>query len=251
MNSNTAHPKREAHAVLDLPSRAWKAQKIERILNLQGRYEGCASSVKILDVGTGSGGIAHYFVNHASLKCQVDSVDTTDNRKILEGFSFTQVEDVRLPFPEASFDVVISNHVIEHVGKMSEQKQHLIELKRVLNAKGIIYLALPNRWMLIEPHYRLAFLSWLPVFLRSPYLRLMGKGDFYDCEPLSLRQLEHLLSEVGFCFHNASIEAMRLFFEIEKPDSIIGKMACRRSPIPQSFLCAIMPTLCYVLTKQD
>lgn len=37
--------------------------------------------------------------------------------------------------------------------------------------------------MLTEPHYKLKFLSWSPRRWRSPYLRLMGKGTFYDCEP--------------------------------------------------------------------
>src|SRR3546814_9833619 len=67
-----------------------------------------------------------------------------------------------LPFADDSFDVVLSNHVIEHVGEQPEQLAHLSELRRVLTPGGIGYLAVPNRWMLVEPHYRLAFLSWWP-----------------------------------------------------------------------------------------
>src|SRR3546814_18660903 len=100
-----------------------------------------------------------------------------------------------LPFADDSFDVVLSNHVIEHVGEQPEQLAHLSELRRVLTPGGIGYLAVPNRWMLVEPHYRLAFLSWWPHAWRSPYLRLMRKGKFYDCEPLQLGQLETMLDE--------------------------------------------------------
>ena len=69
------------------------------------------------------------------------------------------------------------------------QAQHLGEIRRVMKPSGAGYLAVPNRWMLTEPHYRLKFLSWWPHGWRTPYLKLMGKGDFYDCEPLEMRQL--------------------------------------------------------------
>ena len=91
-----------------------------------------------------------------------------------------------MPFANASFDLVITNHVIEHVGEVNEQLQHLKEIARVLSSTGQCYLAVPNRWMLTEPHYRLKFLSWWPKKCRSSYLKLMGKGEFYDCEPLGV-----------------------------------------------------------------
>jgi len=49
--------KRLPHAVSDLSSRYLKAQKIERLLNLSNYPK----PIRLLEVGTGSGGIAHYF----------------------------------------------------------------------------------------------------------------------------------------------------------------------------------------------
>ncbi len=49
--------RRQPHAVLDLPSRNWKAMKIERLLDLHARPQ----PIRMLEVGTGSGGIAPYF----------------------------------------------------------------------------------------------------------------------------------------------------------------------------------------------
>jgi SAM-dependent methyltransferase len=202
-----------------------------------------------LDVGTGSGGIAHYFATHPSLKCNVDAVDTQDNREVRSGFAFQQVTDTCLPFPDESFDIVISNHVIEHVGRIPEQKHHLLELKRVLRRDGTIYLAVPNRWMWVEPHYRLAFLSWLPVAWRTPYLRFRKKGDFYDCEPFALRPLERLLTESGLRYRNLSVAAMRLFFEIEKPRSLTCKILRRCPDALLNPLRPLIPTLVYLLDK--
>jgi methylase of polypeptide subunit release factors len=55
-------PGRLPHAVLDLPSRRWKAMKIERLLGL----DDSGAPVRMLEIGTGSGGIAAYFAQHPS-----------------------------------------------------------------------------------------------------------------------------------------------------------------------------------------
>jgi SAM-dependent methyltransferase len=200
---------------MDLASRKWKAEKILRLLGL-GDAPG---PIRLLEIGTGSGGIANYFGAHAGGRFLVDAVDVVDNRMVDDGYRFTLVSDTTLPFADASFDVVLSNHVIEHVGDESQQRKHLAEVHRVLRPGGAGYLAVPNRWMLTEPHYRLAFLSWLPRRWRSPYLRLAGRGDFYDCEPLQMGQLEQFFREGGFRCRNRGVEALRATFEIERAHS--------------------------------
>jgi SAM-dependent methyltransferase len=240
---------RQAHAVLDLPSRAWKGLKIERLLNLQSRYGKESKTIRLLDVGTGSGGIAYYFAHHSQLNCIVDAVDIVDNRQVFEGISFHLVSDTSLPFDDETFDIILSNHVIEHVGQIAEQKRHLAELSRVLRPDGVIYLAVPNRWMLIEPHYRLVFLSWLPVAWRTSWLRFWGKGEVYDCLPFAMRPLERLLQESGFHFRNVSVEAMKLFFEIEKPHLLLTGLLQRIHNSVLNPLRPCMPTLCYVLNR--
>lgn len=211
---------RQPHAVLDLPSRQWKAIKIERLLALEQR----PGPLRLLEVGTGSGGIANYFGTHPSGRYLVDAVDVVDSRLVAEGYHFTLVADTHLPFADGSFDVVLSNHVIEHVGDETAQRHHLSELRRVLRPEGIGYLAVPNRWMLVEPHYRLAFLSWWPKRWRSTYLRLMGRGSHYDCEPLQMPQLERMVGQSGMACTNICIEAMRATLQIEKPGSLADKV---------------------------
>lgn len=232
---------RQPHAVLDLPSRRFKGLKIERLLDLANRRQ----PICMLEVGTGSGGIAHYFGTHPQLRCEVDAVDVHDNRLITEGYRYHQVQGTKLPFAEEAFDVVLTNHVIEHVGDEQAQRAHLAELRRVLRPDGVGYLAVPNRWMLVEPHYKLAFLSWLPHAWRTPYLHSTGKGDVYDCEPLQMGQLESLLADAGFQYQNLCINALRATFEIERAQSIVARMLRH---IPDGVfmpLRRIIPTLIY------
>lgn len=236
---------RQPHAVLDLASRNWKALKIERLLNLQARDQ----PLRLLEIGTGSGGIAHYFATHETLRCEVDAVDVVDNRLISDGYRYQQVEGVALPFDVGIFDVVISNHVIEHVGDEKAQLQHLCEIHRVMRTDGVGYLAVPNRWMLTEPHYRLKFLSWWPRRLRTPYLRLMGKGEFYDCEPLELRQLECMLHAVDFRYRNLCIEALRQTFEIERSQSRATRWLRKIPDALLKPLRPIIPTLIYRIER--
>ena len=78
------------------------------------------------------------------------AVDVVDERISDNGYAFQQVSGTQLPFPDQQFDVVISNHVIEHVGEREQKLEHLTEIARVLRPDGMDYLAVPNRWRLVE-----------------------------------------------------------------------------------------------------
>lgn len=232
---------RQPHAYLDLASRRLKGMKIERLLNLGGRKQ----PFRMLEVGVGSGGIANYFGTHPTLRCEVDAVDTCDSRVIADHYRFQLVHDTRLPFGDRAFDVIVSNHVIEHVGDESAQLQHLIELRRVMARDGVGYLAVPNRWMLVEPHYGLIFLSWLPRSWRSPYLRMARKGRDYDCEPLNVKDLERLLTSSGFQYENLCVEALRAVFDIEHPEKMATRLLQRIPSRALESMRAVVPTLIY------
>jgi SAM-dependent methyltransferase len=235
-------PFRHPHAVLNLQSRQWKAIKIERLLDLDRR----PGPLRMLEVGTGSGGIAHYFGTHESGRFTVDAVDVVDNRQIVDGYRYTDVTDTRLPFNDASFDIVLSNHVIEHVGDEGQQRAHLAELRRVMRDDGVGYLAVPNRWMLVEPHYKLIFLSWLPERFRTPYLRWSRKGDVYDCRPLTSGKAARLLHAAGFICEQQCARALLLTFELERPKAMLYRLLLRRIPsVVYQLLAPIFPTLIY------
>lgn len=237
---------RQAHAVLNLASRQRKAEKIRRLLALPADN---SKPLTLLEIGTGSGGIAHYLAT-LSPAFQVFAVDTVDNRQINGNYHFRLVTNTHLPFDDSFFDIVITNHVIEHVGEASEQAHHLEEIARVLKPGGKGYLAVPNRWMLVEPHYRLAFLSYLPRSLRSPYLRLRGKGHFYDCEPLTLPELEKLLQQSGLQYHNLCAEALKQTLAIEHPTSTINRLVQWLPTWMIRCFSPVIPTLIYCFEKK-
>ena len=201
---------RKPHVVLD--NRNSKAIKIQKIIASE---RGFRQQDFILEIGTGSGGIAAYFAAQ-NIQFNVQTVDVVDSRVSKEGYQFQLVNGTTLPFEDESFDVVITNHVIEHVGESDAQLHHLCEIKRVLKKDGVSYLAVPNRWMLVEPHYQLIFLSWLPKKYRSKYLKKMRNIDFYDCEPFEKKQLENLFDIVDFSYQNQTIQALKILLQDER-----------------------------------
>jgi ubiquinone/menaquinone biosynthesis C-methylase UbiE len=150
-------------------NRRAKADKIIKILNeVQGKSEKLLSRQTLLDIGTGNGEIAGYL----SEGYDVVSVDVIDQRAAYDGFKFVQLNGERLPFGDKSFDVVVSNHVIEHVANAD---LHLSEVGRVLKDNGIAYLATPNRFWPWEVHNKIPLLHYLPAMTFNNLLKLLGR----------------------------------------------------------------------------
>jgi SAM-dependent methyltransferase len=230
----TAAPRRP-HAALDPVGRKPKAAKILRLLELPTDPP---RTLRLLEVGTGSGVIAQYFAQLATPRFEVDAVDVLDQRRVTDGYRFQRVAGTALPFADASFDVVVSNHVIEHVGGRADQAHHLLEIARVLRPDGQGYLATPNRWQVVEPHFKLPFLSWLPRGLRDGYVRLAGRGARYDCDPLALHELERLLREAGLDGANLLHPALQALVALEPRPSRLSLAVAR---LPAALLRLLQP----------
>jgi SAM-dependent methyltransferase len=193
------HSAKRSHASSDSASRAVKAAGIEEVLL---HHVGSISDADVLDIGTGAGFIASYF----AARCRsVTSIDIVDERAVFD-YGFKLVASELLPFDERSIDIVISNHVIEHV---DHQLLHLREIARVLRPSGVAYLATPNRFAVIEPHFKLPLLSWAPTLLRDPYVRFTRRGSRYDVQPLTRRMLLRLAVSAGLTVHEKSLHVAR------------------------------------------
>ena len=237
---------REGHASLDRLSRERKAAKIQAILGAERELRGAT----LLEVGAGSGVIAARLAELVGPSGGVWGVDVRDTRVVTDGFHFELVEGTALPFADRHFDLVVSNHVLEHVGGRSEQLAHLREVARVLKDDGVVYLATPNRWTLLEPHYRLPLLSWLPERARSPYVRLTRRGQGYDCELRSRAELGDLCSAADLDVADRTFDAIRLTIEIEEPPAPVRRLAAAPERVLRALL-PLVPTHVAILRKSS
>jgi ubiquinone/menaquinone biosynthesis C-methylase UbiE len=115
-----------------------------------------------------------------------------------------------LPFPDNYFDLVILNGVLEWIPYIEEDKdpypaqiEALREARRVLKKDGYLYLAIENRWSVInflgfkDTHSGLRFAPLLPRYLANIYSRLMRKKDFREYT-YTYWQHRKILKKVGF-----------------------------------------------------
>lgn len=166
-------------------NRRRKAQMIAAIL--RDHLAGDIDNYKILDIGSGNGGISEYFAESNS----VYALDIEDNRHNPDnGIPFSLVNDEQLPFENDMFDIVLSHHVIEHV---EDQNLHLSEIRRVLKLDGIAYMATPNKSSpIMEGHVGndlvLRYHQMHPLFKAAKFnvfeygLKVFTKPDKYFCE---------------------------------------------------------------------
>ena len=64
---------------------------------------------------------------------------------------FLQADAARLPFPAACFDVIVSNHSLEH---FVDLENSIREIGRVVKPSGVLYVAVPDAGTLTDRIYR-------------------------------------------------------------------------------------------------
>jgi ubiquinone/menaquinone biosynthesis C-methylase UbiE len=102
---------------------------------------------EVLDVACGEGYGAALIAKHAKRVCGADlSAQAIAHAKAayssIANAEFVAAPCTRLPFPDASFDVVVSFETVEHI---EEQDAFLGEIKRVLRHDGVLILSSPNK----------------------------------------------------------------------------------------------------------
>jgi SAM-dependent methyltransferase len=96
----------------------------------------------------------------------------------------------RLPFPDGSFDVVMSAATLEMT---RDAAQSLAEAARVLAPRGTVLINTGNRFSLArEPHVQLWGVGFLPRRWQVAWVRWRRGVDFSKIRPLSLRELHRL-----------------------------------------------------------
>jgi SAM-dependent methyltransferase len=180
----------------DEVGRRSKARKMIAILE---HFLGVSSlqGLTVLDLGSSTGFIASEFHRHGASVIGSD-IDVPGLANAATQFpdeaGWLCAAGEHLPLAADSVDLVVFNHVYEHV---LDPVQVVSEIRRVLRPGGVVFLGLSNRLSLIEPHVRLPFASWLPPSVADRYVRLMGRGDRYHERLRTRIGLRELLQGFG------------------------------------------------------
>jgi len=169
-------------------------------------FDPAASAV--LDIGCGDGGALIAF---AELGAECAGIET--NRKSIARariraeehrvkVSFQSASAEALPFSDHSFDLVMLDNVLEHVG---DREHTLLEIRRVLRPGGVLYAVTPKPLALYamwnDPHYDLAGLVLMPRWLQIWYFERVrggGKGSYDVGEIPTRHAARRLLAKAGF-----------------------------------------------------
>ena len=158
---------------------------------------------RIADLGSGTGIIKkelETITGKPILGIEMDSSFVEEPERTAAG------DVTRLPLADGSLDFAVLNHLYEHV---EDQAALFRELHRVLAPGGAAYVSAGNRLMVMEPHYRLPFLSWLPRPLADRYLRWTGRGEAYDGIRYRTRgELTWLIREAGLRMEDRTRRAL-------------------------------------------
>lgn len=177
----------------DAQKRSRKAAKIVSVLqHFFGRDS--LSGLLALDLGCSTGFTVDVL---RAAGCEAVGIDIDApglahaNAKFGRDSHFICADGARLPFADKSVDIVVFNHIYEHV---VDPDAIMSEIHRVLRRDGAVYLGLANKLGIVEPHYRLPFLSWVPKRLADKYVRVTRRADNYYEQLRTRRGLRRMCS---------------------------------------------------------
>ena len=121
--------------------------------------------VKMLDFGGYNGFLPYAF----SQKCKINSFVADLDLKGLKMANFLGSKTINLAerkIEENNFDLITIVHVLEHLDK---PKKHLVELKKLLSKKGVVYAEVPNLYgfPLSDEAHKIAFTKYSLVEMFS------------------------------------------------------------------------------------
>lgn len=118
---------------------------------------GVSESSRILDVG----GSYYTFWMYCPVKPRVTILNPKASWLQCDepGFSTMLGDGRALPFERESFDIVVSNSVIEHLGEWQQQRIFAEEIRRVGRS---YWVQTPSRSFVIEPHFLAPLIHFLP-----------------------------------------------------------------------------------------
>jgi 2-polyprenyl-3-methyl-5-hydroxy-6-metoxy-1,4-benzoquinol methylase len=164
--------------MLDEAGRRRKAAKILAVLrHFLGRHD--LTGLRAVDIGCSTGFIADE-LHQAGARVTGFDIDepglAAAKARFGDGVEFVNAGGEAMPLESGSVDIVVFNHIYEHV---VDADAVMDDIRRVLRPNGVVYLGLGNRMGIVEPHYKLPFLSWLPKAAADRYIKASGQAETY------------------------------------------------------------------------
>jgi SAM-dependent methyltransferase len=231
--------------MLDEEHRRAKARKlIGVLLHFLGRSD--LEGLRVADVGCSAGFIADELAAAGGRTIGLD-IDQPGLARAAERFGpralFVRGDGERIPVADRALDVIVFNHIYEHV---VDPDAVVNELHRVLVDDGAIYLGLANRFGVMEPHHRLPFLSYLPPSLADRYVQVTGRGDHYYERLRARPSLRRLMR--GFAVWDYTFSVIREPQLFASDDMVPVPFRSMPSPALKALM-PIIPTYIWVATK--
>jgi 2-polyprenyl-3-methyl-5-hydroxy-6-metoxy-1,4-benzoquinol methylase len=186
----------------DEQGRRRKAAKMAAVLeHFLGRPD--LSGLKLIDIGCSTGYVADELARRGAevVGVDIDEPGLARAKQVVgDRVELIACSADAIPLPSASFDVIVFNHIYEHV---PDPDAVMDEIRRLLKPSGVAYLGLGNKLGIMEPHYRLPFLSWLPKNLAHKYVHRFGRAkEYYETfrTRSGLRRMAHGLTVWDYTF---------------------------------------------------
>lgn len=183
----------------------YRVKHVKDILDLlYPELEKTLSECSVLDIGSGRGHLSAVIANYVKYLKGIDNNEKAvkEARKKIAKHNIKNVDFEVMSFydfdEKENYDVVIFSDVLEHV---INKEGALKIVANALKKGGVFYISTNNKLWIMEGHYFLPFLSFLPKGLANRYVGFFRKGkDYNSCYLPTYFQLKRLLDALPITY---------------------------------------------------
>lgn len=162
-------------------TRLWQERHETEFLNNLSRFVPDITGAMVVEIGSGLGGkivrLQQEEVDVVGIEFNPNNCHISRLRGMRYGFANGAINGAAetLPIRDDTADVVVAYEVLEHV---FDPIAMLREMRRVLKPGGVAFITVHNRWTLLDHHFGIWGISYMPRKVADALLRRLGKGPF-------------------------------------------------------------------------